>query len=349
MGRSVLITTSWDDGHPCDLRVAELLRKHGLCGTFYVPQSFHGRAALSPHAYTDFGQDIEVGAHTMNHIMLTKEDEQTTEREIIDSKAFIEDHTGENCKMFCPPWGRFNATHVRQCARAGFMGLRTVEAWSLEAPKGVDRIVVVPTSVQALTVPCVSHLRNLTKRISIRGLMNWARFGRCGSWELAASRLLAHAHAHGGVLHLWGHSWEVDEHKQWDALERVLGRLGEFCARGTGVAVTNGRLVERFNVPLAEPTRVEPPPPRGSVLATQANWAKRHIPQNVDHAPPAYDSAKSTETSGVHRSFLAQTFDLKRWLRPFPARRGRFDSTATLPHGGLASAVRRIARVPRSR
>ena len=31
-------TTSWDDGHPLDLRLAELLATHGFSGTFYVPR-----------------------------------------------------------------------------------------------------------------------------------------------------------------------------------------------------------------------------------------------------------------------------------------------------------------------
>ena len=39
MKPSTCITTSWDDGHPLDLRVAELLAKYGLQGTFYVPMT----------------------------------------------------------------------------------------------------------------------------------------------------------------------------------------------------------------------------------------------------------------------------------------------------------------------
>jgi hypothetical protein len=34
MKRVAYITTSWDDGHPLDLRVAELLAKYGLKDTF---------------------------------------------------------------------------------------------------------------------------------------------------------------------------------------------------------------------------------------------------------------------------------------------------------------------------
>ncbi len=29
-------TTSWDDGHRCDVRLARMLKEHGLKATFYV-------------------------------------------------------------------------------------------------------------------------------------------------------------------------------------------------------------------------------------------------------------------------------------------------------------------------
>ena len=34
-----IITTSWDDGHPLDFKLAELLNKYNLKGTFYIPRS----------------------------------------------------------------------------------------------------------------------------------------------------------------------------------------------------------------------------------------------------------------------------------------------------------------------
>lgn len=33
--KQLIITTSWDDGHPLDLKIAELLDKYGINGTFY--------------------------------------------------------------------------------------------------------------------------------------------------------------------------------------------------------------------------------------------------------------------------------------------------------------------------
>lgn len=351
MNRRVYITTSWDDGHPCDLRVAELLRKHGLCGTFYVPRAFDDQPVVCPRAYDKFGTEIEVGAHTLNHVMLTREDRDTTQKEITGSKVWLEDTTGIECTMFCPPWGKFNATHLTQCAKAGFAGVRSVEAWSTQEPKRVGRVAVLPTTVQALSVPKRNHARNLAKRLSVSGLLNWARFGRGGTWEVVTDRILSHVSSHGGVLHLWGHSWEVDDHGQWDALERVLSRLGEFCTHGSGVPVTNGQLVEQFLSPA--PTRTHSPEneqvPTGSVLAGQANWAKDSEPENAGTVSPARISTTSTETLGVNTPFLAQASSLRRWLRSLPASRGPADFAVTLPHGRLASAVRRIARVSRSR
>ena len=32
----MLFTTSWDDGHPSDLHVADLLERYGMKGTFYL-------------------------------------------------------------------------------------------------------------------------------------------------------------------------------------------------------------------------------------------------------------------------------------------------------------------------
>ena len=43
----------------------------------------------------------------------------------------------------------------------------------------------------------------------------------------------------GGVFHLWGHSWEISQHNQWAALERVLA----YVAHRPGVRyLTNGAI-----------------------------------------------------------------------------------------------------------
>jgi hypothetical protein len=39
---------------------------------------------------------------------------------------------------------------------------------------------------------------------------------------LKAKILFDLAFAAGGIWHLWGHSWEIDEHHDWQKLKRVL-------------------------------------------------------------------------------------------------------------------------------
>ena len=68
--RQFALTTSWDDGYPLDLRVAELLVKYGLQGTFYIP-SETGHPILRDEQVSELAKAFEVGAHTLHHVDLT--------------------------------------------------------------------------------------------------------------------------------------------------------------------------------------------------------------------------------------------------------------------------------------
>ena len=65
---TTIVTTSWDDGHHTDLRLAERLAAYALKGTFYV--------ALNHPRDKDIGDDeiralqrtgMEIGSHTLTH------------------------------------------------------------------------------------------------------------------------------------------------------------------------------------------------------------------------------------------------------------------------------------------
>ncbi|MEA3253703.1 MAG: hypothetical protein U9Q17_02000 [Chloroflexota bacterium] len=45
------------------------------------------------------------------------------------------------------------------------------------------------------------------------------------SWDIAAVESLDFIARNGGIWHLWGHSWEINEHNDWSRLEDVLGRI----------------------------------------------------------------------------------------------------------------------------
>src|SRR3954465_6411974 len=105
------ITTSWDDGHPLDLRVAELLAKYGLPGTFYVPRTSE-YGTMTTAQLRELSGAFEIGAHTLQHVDLNGATAELARQEIVDSRSWIEDVTGVPCPMFCPPKGRYSSSHL---------------------------------------------------------------------------------------------------------------------------------------------------------------------------------------------------------------------------------------------
>jgi peptidoglycan/xylan/chitin deacetylase (PgdA/CDA1 family) len=239
---SPLLTTSWDDGHQLDLRVADLLNKHGITGTFYVPR--HAPAGtLDAAQLRDLSRGFEIGAHTLDHTVLTDAPIERARQEIEGSRLWVEDRTGSRCRMFCPPRGRFSRDHLGIIQRAGFLGLRSVELMSLDPPRAEAGLLIMPTSVQAHAHGPGAYVRNMAKRAAPRNLWLYLLHGRAADWPAMARNLLARVTARGGVFHLWGHSWEIHQAGQWQRLDDAL-RMMRDCAVQASCR-TNGQICER--------------------------------------------------------------------------------------------------------
>ncbi len=238
LARGFVFTSSWDDGHESDLRIAELLARYGLPGTFYIPRRAPHPVLLDSQI-SDLSKEFEVGAHTLNHVVLTALPDRTAEEEIVGSRRWIEAVTGRRCSMFCFPTGKFKRKHLAMVQQAGFSGCRTVEMMSLQPPTAHRGLAILPTTIQAYPHRASAYLRNLIKRGQARSLATWVRFGR-GSWAEAAKRLLAHALTRGAVFHIWGHSWEIEKYGLWADLESVFRYAATL--RVEGRYVTNSEL-----------------------------------------------------------------------------------------------------------
>src|SRR2546421_3969818 len=164
-----LLTTSWDDGHVLDFKIADLLSKYDLTGTFYIPRNAP-TTTMSPAHVRDLASGFEVGAHTLEHVFLTDVDVARAEGEIAGSKKWVEQTIGRPCAMFCPPAGRFNRDHLRLIRVAGFTGVRTVEMLSLDHPRLREGVLVMPTTLQAATHTPWTFAKNIAKRRAVRNL-----------------------------------------------------------------------------------------------------------------------------------------------------------------------------------
>ncbi len=243
MTKTAYFTTSWDDGHPADLRIAELLAKYGVPGTFYVPRA-NDFPTMATSQLRELSSAFELGAHTLHHWNLNFLTNQEAQSEIAGSKTWLEEVSGQPCSMFCAPRGHFSTRHLHLIRAAGFAGLRTTEMLSLSRPTARAGIFVMPTTIQAYSHGWASYARNTVKRGKFGRLGRCIVAGRSHDWAQAACRLLREAIEHGGVFHLWGHSWELDATDGWDRLEEVLRCMAQFSREA--VFANNGSLCRDF-------------------------------------------------------------------------------------------------------
>jgi peptidoglycan-N-acetylglucosamine deacetylase len=240
--RAAYITTSWDDGHPADLRVGELLTKYGVRGTFYVPMNA-ANETMSNAQIRELSTEFEIGAHTINHVVLPRVTERLAWQEIVGSKSWLEDNTGRECNVFCPPEGRYSNLHLDLIRKAGFIGMRSVELLSVDFPRRENGIMVLPTTVQAYPHSHLTFGKNAIKRLAFRNLSLFITRLRLTDWPDLATSLLGHVLERGGIFHLWGHSWELETSEDWRKLEEVLRFLAE---QGSSIAsLTNGEVCQR--------------------------------------------------------------------------------------------------------
>ncbi|MGB9622586.1 MAG: polysaccharide deacetylase family protein [Candidatus Bathyarchaeia archaeon] len=205
-----IVTTSWDDGHKLDLKLARLLKKYGIKGTFYI-SPFYLKNRLSEEEIKELSEYHEVGAHTLTHVDLTSVPIDKAEKEIRDSKLYLEKVLGHKISMFCYPKGKYNRRIKEIVKKCGFLGARTCNGGNFEPPKdpyewGITLHASNGSPLMTLKI-CVKS------KIPAKALLDW---------EYRAKLLFDLFLKHGGIYHLYGHSWEIDKNYEWLKLKRVL-------------------------------------------------------------------------------------------------------------------------------
>lgn len=239
--KKIIFTTSWDDGDFLDAKLTSLLDKYGIKGTFYITPNRQCR--LSDNEIIAISKKHEIGAHTLDHVLLTEISAEEAKKQIAESKSRLEKITGKQIKMFAYPAGNYNVSIINIVKSCGFIGARTIKDWSLDSSSNVFEM---PTSLHVYPNPFRPDAKTIRARLKplFHNLPKIVRYrlrpAAIFSWRNLALSMFDRAYDSGGIFHIWGHSWEIDKYKMWDDLENVFKRIGSY----EGVEFkTNGEII----------------------------------------------------------------------------------------------------------
>src|SRR6476661_10407340 len=121
-----VFSCSLDDGHPSDMKTAEILHKRGMKGTFYIPiRNREGGEVLSNSQIRQIGNEFEVGSHTYDHCYLKNVSLEDARYQVVQGKNHLEDILQRQVTGFCYPGGKYGPEHIKVVQSAGFHYART--------------------------------------------------------------------------------------------------------------------------------------------------------------------------------------------------------------------------------
>jgi peptidoglycan/xylan/chitin deacetylase (PgdA/CDA1 family) len=122
------VALTFDDGYADAFTTAlPVLQRYGFTATFYIITGPVGQPGYMSWeqlaALRDAG--MEIGAHTIDHFDLTTLDEGESTRQIVQSKADLEQRLGIAVASFCYPTGLYNWAIEEQARSAGYLSATT--------------------------------------------------------------------------------------------------------------------------------------------------------------------------------------------------------------------------------
>lgn len=117
-GKKKAVTFSFDDGRIQDIRLVELFNQYGVKGTFHLNSGKVDSLKLSEHdgrklcRYAVQAKDIrevykghEIAGHTVDHVWLTKCDDEEIVRQVEEDRLRLSDYAGYEVVGMAYPFG----------------------------------------------------------------------------------------------------------------------------------------------------------------------------------------------------------------------------------------------------
>ncbi len=177
--RTVALT--FDDCYRDNLFAARLLARHGLPAAFFIPTAYvgsdrgfpwdKGLAPLANLTWDDLREMVrlgfEIGSHTVTHADLGTLTAEQVRREMVESRAVLEEQLGRPVRWLAYPFGgvdNFRPEWLPLAAEAGYEGCLSGHGGLLDPGTGPFLLPRVP-------VPPFGN--NLSLELYLRGCLRW--------------------------------------------------------------------------------------------------------------------------------------------------------------------------------
>jgi peptidoglycan-N-acetylglucosamine deacetylase len=244
--KKIIVTTSWDDGHPADLKLGKLLKKYDIPATFYIPiKNVEERKTMSEREIKKISKDFDIGGHTYNHQRLTLLSDKEAFKEIIEGKKSLEKICDKNVEMFCYPGGEYQKKHIDMVKKTGFIGARTIRVLEYNVPNDYYQIGTTIQKGNNIYGHIFPHLLksgfteniDLCSHLVFKYLISANTFDFCNeAFNFIKKR--------GGIFHLWGHSYNIEENNYWTELEEIFKSIKELSQKYDVYLLDNTQLIK---------------------------------------------------------------------------------------------------------
>ena len=214
-GKCKALTLSYDDGVVQDLRLIEILKKHGIKCTFNLNAGLLGTGSrLSKEQILEnYTEDMfEIACHGYTHPWLDLCDPANCAAEVMEDRKALEEMLGHPVQGMAYPMGTFTDETVEVLKKCGIRYCRTVVSTGyFDMPK------------DWLRMPATC--RHADPRLM----------------ELADKFLAKSNYPLPRLFYLWGHSYEFDNDNNWHVIEQFAEKMGghEDIFYGTNMEIYN--------------------------------------------------------------------------------------------------------------
>lgn len=208
-GKRKVMTLSYDDGVVQDIRLSEIMKKHGLKGTFNVNsglfleddskrETYFGRMTVEEAKKLYINSGNEVAVHGYLHKSLGRITAPEATYDVLKDRECLEKIFGYPMRGMAYAFGTYNEEIINVLESCGIVYSRTTK------------------STHGFTLPANWHELHPTCHHNDPELMNLLED------FLAAEPYPARAM----MFYLWGHSYEFDNNDNWNVIEDFAERAG---------------------------------------------------------------------------------------------------------------------------